>query len=447
MIISRILLYLYENLLLVMKHFVFTLILFTQYFFCNSQSWTQVGLGTNGSVNCMIEYNGELFIGGGFTQAGGQVVNRIVKWDGASYIPVGSGTNSPVYNSIIFNNELYLQGGFNNINGVPLNYGIARWDGINWSSLPINNNISPPLNNAGYFDILTVYNNKLIFGGSVSGSYLFSWDGVSVDTLPGSLTSSYVPSLTTYNNNLIAHGQFGGNSGNGLRLSMWNGISWTDIQGLTTGNVYIKDMEVYNNELYVTGIFNSMGGLVINNIAKWNGATWSNLGTQSSGLYNGLSLHVYNNELYVGGEFVNTDFGHTVRDVMKWNGSTWSDVSKTNTLYSCGEIMSYNSKIYAAGGYPTVVSGLAWLDPSATHILETMSDENISIHPNPTNSTFTISGITESEISSIEILDITGKLLFKTNSPINIDLSNYENGVYLFRIIGENNYTGKIVKE
>ena len=73
--------------------------------------------------------------------------------------------------------------------------------------------------------------------------------------------------------------------------------------------------------------------------------------------------------------------------------------------------------------------------------------ENISIHPNPTHSTFTISGINQNDFSSIEILDITGKLLFKTHSPINIDLSNYENGVYLFRIIGEKNYTGKIVKE
>jgi hypothetical protein len=101
-----------------------------------------------------------------------------------------------------------------------------------------------------------------------------------------------------------------------------------------------------------------------------------------------------------------------------------------------------NGCTYGYENYP-----LCYESCSVNFVSENESLYNLESYPNPTHSSFTISGINTNDFTSIEILDITGKLLFTTKSSIDIDLSNYENGVYFYRIIGEMNYMGKMVKE
>ncbi len=55
-------------------------------------------------------------------------------------------------------------------------------------------------------------------------------------------------------------------------------------------------MAVYNVELYVTGGFDSAGGIAVNNIAKWNGSSWSAVGTglnQGGGICIHMHCKVY----------------------------------------------------------------------------------------------------------------------------------------------------------
>jgi hypothetical protein len=42
-------------------------------------------------------YNGELYIGGDFTNAGGIVVSNIAKWNGTTWSALGTGVNDKVY--------------------------------------------------------------------------------------------------------------------------------------------------------------------------------------------------------------------------------------------------------------------------------------------------------------------------------------------------------------
>tara|TARA_R110002050_G_scaffold87066_2_gene184603 strand:+ start:5226 stop:7268 length:2043 start_codon:yes stop_codon:yes gene_type:complete len=87
--------------------------------------------------------------------------------------------------------------------------------------------------------------------------------------------------------------------------------------------------------------------------------------------------------------------------------------------------------------------------PLSVNSVET-SQSGLLIYPNPTQSSVTIRQEMEGRIS-IEILDVTGKLLFTTVSQSQltpIDLSGYKHGVYMVKMRNENGVSVvKVIKE
>src|SRR5439155_17644947 len=78
---------------------------------------------------------GEIYVGGFFTVAGGAVADRIMKWNGTSYSIVGSTTplSCNVNTFGVYNGELYVGGCFTNAAGITGANRIAKWDGTTWS--------------------------------------------------------------------------------------------------------------------------------------------------------------------------------------------------------------------------------------------------------------------------------------------------------------------------
>ncbi len=63
-----------------------------------------------------------------------------------------------------------------------------------------------------------------------------------------------------------------------------------------------------------------------------------------------------------------------------------------------------------------------------------VSKKNVLLFPNPVQSNLTISN-TNSDYKSIEILDLTGKVLIvKNENTTNIDFSGFESGIYFVKI-------------
>ena len=88
---------------------------------------------------------------------------------------------------------------------------------------------------------------------------------------------------------------------------------------------------------------------------------------------------------------------------------------------------------------------LLWEASGTVDAREIALDNDIQIFPNPTKDIFFIRG---ENISSIEILTLSGSLIFKNSSTTRIDMSNYKNGIYLIRIKeGERTIVKKLVKE
>jgi len=98
-------------------------------------------------------------------------------------------------------------------------------------------------------------------------------------------------------------------------------------------------------------------------------------------------------------------------------------------------------------------SKIAWYENNLETSIETVNQNGISTYPNPTSSFITIDN-EQLTINEIEIMDITGKVVLKSSNDITsktsirIDLSGFENGIYLISIQTENEvFTEMIIKE
>ena len=150
--------------------------------------------GVNGTVYALTVYDGDLIVGGQFTEAGGGPANNIARWDGTSWNPIGSGVNHVVYALAVYDGSLIAGGLFTQAGGVAANY-IACWDGSGWSSLGSGTNEG--------VTALTAYGGDLVAGGyffmagGISANYIARWNGSSWSAL-GSGMNSYVNALGVY---------------------------------------------------------------------------------------------------------------------------------------------------------------------------------------------------------------------------------------------------------
>lgn len=270
--------------------------------------WHALGLGVNGKVNALIVHNGLLYVGGEFTQAGGQVMNYIAIWDGTQWLNDLGDMGSIVTSFAIYNNQLIVGGYFTDADGVPLNY-VARYGTTGWEALG-----TGTVGTQGQVMAMEVYNNELIVGGfftaagGVSANHVAKWNGTTWSAL-GSGISNIVYSFTNYNNQLIAGGLFlsaGGVSAN--HVAAWDGTAWSAMGSGMSGTFYqyVFALTVYNGNLIAGGYFTHSDGNLTNGIAQWNGTGWSDMGC---GLFypgNVFGVHTmchFGTDLIVGGLF------------------------------------------------------------------------------------------------------------------------------------------------
>ena len=80
--------------------------------------------------------------------------------------------------------------------------------------------------------------------------------------------------------------------------------------------------------------------------------------------------------------------------------------------------------------------------------IESHADENqIIVSPNPSNGQFLFTNLEKENV--IEIFDMTGRSIFKTvtkNTSYKIDLSNFGNGLYQYKVTGNQISSGKLIK-
>ncbi|MCB0793453.1 MAG: T9SS type A sorting domain-containing protein [Flavobacteriales bacterium] len=132
-------------------------------------------------------------------------------------------------------------------------------------------------------------------------------------------------------------------------LMIANAQSWQQLGAQGVGNV--ADIVAYDGEIYITGDFEAIGGVTVNNIARWDGAAWAPVGNGLTSWGYGSCMAVYNGELYVAGYFDEAGGVNAYR-LARWNGNTWSNVLDGLDMMFLAHDMRVIGNVLYIGGSP-----------------------------------------------------------------------------------------------
>lgn len=252
----------------------------------NGTSWSSIGTlwvdtKSVGSVlSLAVDFRGNVYVGGIFTQIGGVKAAHIAKWDGTSWSALGAGFNDNVYSlAVDATGKVYAWGGIM-VSGEKKIKGIAKWDGTNWSALGAGLNMgirALAVDTAG-----NVYAGGYLYNQSGSPSaHVAKWDGTNWSALGTGLGGETVFSLAVdATGNVYAGGdfsQFGGVKA--ANIAKWDGTRWVALGTGLDSELKALTVDAAGN-VYAGGNFTHAGGIKATKIAKWDGTSWSPLGTE-----------------------------------------------------------------------------------------------------------------------------------------------------------------------
>ncbi len=267
-------------------------------------------------------------------------------------------------------NMVYAAGSFQTVDTIASANGYAQWNGTGWSRMGTPNFDVGVANK----NVIKLFNDTILLGGYFNhpNTYMAMWPLLSgpwqqhspSSTFTGSTRASLwfmgIADFCMYNNDLYACGTFEKSNFGTTNytptnnIAKWNGSYWEGVgnpPGVSKYSIidwsHVEEMVEYNNELYIVGSFDSVGGVPAINIAKWNGTNWAGLGNgQTAPVINGLGLfcaEVYNGELYVAGGYF---------EIYKWNGTNWSMV--TNVDRPVYNMCVYNGELIVTGEFDSI---------------------------------------------------------------------------------------------
>lgn len=196
------------------------------------QRWTgdvwETAATPNNQVLCMIVHEGELVVGGLFTDIDGTAVGRIAAFNGTTWRGLGDGFDGAVRALESVGGTLYAAGSFSTADGASAPR-VASWDGTSWQAM------------GDGFDDGNVY------------------------------------ALTIYDGHIFAGGSFTATDGSAVgHIARWDGAVWQPLGTGVTGDIYygVAALRGTSTALYVGGDFTTAGGLPATGLAVWDGA-WS----------------------------------------------------------------------------------------------------------------------------------------------------------------------------
>lgn len=349
-------------------------------------TWSPLGSGMNWWVLALTVFDDDgpgphpsaLYASGWFTDAGGQRVFHVAKWDGANWSALGTGTNHTVHALTVFDDghgpALYAGGKFTSADDDTANF-LAKWDGANWSEVGggTNNAIwgltvlddgrGPALYASGWFKA----------AGAAAAGGVAKWDGLSWSALGGGQgLERPARALTVFDEGrgaaLYAAGDFvTAGDARASGVAKWDGETWSPLGGGTNG--YALAWATFDDgtgpALYVGGGFETAGGVTVNGVAKWDGMSWSPLGTGMDS--DVCALAVFDDDgpgphppnLYAAGAFT-TAGGVSAQYIARWDGTAWSALSgqPNSQVWALAVFDDGSGPALYAGGVFTSIGGV-----------------------------------------------------------------------------------------
>jgi hypothetical protein len=359
----------------------------------NGATWRPMVGERYAEAYAFTQWNGQLVAAGAFEDDDGAVQDAVARWDGSEWRILGdpffrTGSFSSLLAIASFQGELIVGGRFTDVGSVAVN-NVARWNGANWQ--PLASGLT------GTVGALAEFGGKLIATGNITGSgattirSIAAWNGTAWTELGGGLTRGggavVQPwALTAVGNDLYVGGPISAAGGVAAQnIARWDGSLWHALgAGVGTGNFSRTfDIKSDGSHLYAAGSFLNPDGVTFDGVAQWDGSSWSKLGS-------GLNSSAYSIAILPAGELVACGFfstadGNISAYFARWtlDGAPWVAIHPQPATRALGETMTLSMK--PATGY----TGLdyAWLkngEPLNT------SDPRIIIHSTPAITTLTI---------------------------------------------------------
>ena len=367
----------------------------------NAGTWETVGTtGTNGDVNSMIFYDGDLYIGGNFTAVNGTNASNVAVYSDGSWSAIGDGTGSTVnavtnngadiyfggtfltagekgaariallrndtwyalstandygMNSSVIvieveDDQFYVGGDFE-ISGTTITNHIARWNGSNWEAL--GDGVDGSVNAIGISGTDVYVGGSFSYAGTVPANNIAKWNGTGWSALGGG-TDGQVNAIAVDGTNIYVGGEFTSPSN---RIALWTGSAWQAL-GSGLGGDYVSDIVICDGNVYAGGYFSTATGVTVNNVAYWDGSVWNAMGGTSPG----TDLPVYalaanGSDVYVGGMFTEVDGVSNRFYLYKYNSGTWSAVGDP-TVFPDGwvfDVIATGTDVYIGGDFSAIV--------------------------------------------------------------------------------------------
>ena len=420
--------------------------------------WESMGLGVNAIVYALApDRYGNLYVGGNFTEAGGEDNVRIAKWkaEGGYWAnnSTATGFNSLVRALVVDqNDQLFATGWFQHfgIAGEDFNY-IASTSLLG----PFWHGLGSGLSNHGKFLTTDVFGQTYVSGhfGAVDGEPnhgLAKWDGESWSDVGQPMWHSITAMTTDATGVFYAAGSFSATSSPSPAIVSWNGLVW-DTLGVPDHLVNDIAIDTAGN-VVVIGSFSSIDNVYAYHMARWDGVSWQGIHLPTYHSPRVIEIDGDNN-IFVGGSVPNSD-GYYDGFVLMWDGLSWKRV---------GEILSFSPEDIAIdtfghlyiGGQFSEHNHIAKLNkqvepfppyraltPVATTV--PFSKVDLKVYPNPVNSILHIKGEAGIRLDVI-LFDVQGKeVLSFANIEDALDISSLSSGVYFVHLKQKSRH--KVVK-
>jgi hypothetical protein len=315
--------------------------------------------------------NGDLVVGGSFTAIGAQSASRLARWDGTSWSGLGAGVANATGGALIEtllaspNGELWVGGQFTTAGGAPAS-GLARWDGSQWHGF------------AGFDGAVHCLdrrpNGSVLVGGSFQapGSTLrvnlAEWDGANWSTFGNALTGPNIRVESVFvlpNGNMFAAGVFTllGNEPHN-NIARWDGTSWSASPGFLGRPQAFAALP--NGDVLAASVIVIPAGTIFG-VVRWDGTQWTEY-ARRIGEVHAMTMSP-SGELLVAGNLAVLD-DEPVRGLARWDGTRWNalghgfddDVRGLIELPT-GELVAYGAFRYAPYQPTTALvrwDGAAW---------------------------------------------------------------------------------------
>jgi hypothetical protein len=353
--------------------------------------YSALGSGLNNIVNAIaIAPNGDVYIAGQFTDAGGiAAADYLTVWNGTAFAAVGvpltgaAAITSARALAFDLSGNLYIGGSFLNWNNIANADGIVMWNGTAYSALSTGTNFTVNALAIGFGNILYVGGTFTTIGGTAA-NYVASWDGSTFSALGTGLNALVNRLVVDPNSGLVYMGgdftTAGGNTAN--YTASWNGASFAALGSGLSGSVISLSIG-QDGTLYVGGGFASAGGITLaEGIARWNGYAWAHLDIDLPGVPNVYGV--------LASKFVDPVIEQKYDLFLSFDTSGTGNFAGKITASNGGSALAFPKIVYTRSGGTTAIIETLKNETIGLEILfnySLLNGETLTVDLNPLNRT------------------------------------------------------------